>query len=323
MKKFITAVVSALLVAALAVSFAACAKQQRMQIVDVMLTGEQYCYAVNNDKTDALMDKINGVVEKLVGTKPYNPELDPTTDAEGVLYDYNGDGTEETVTLKTLYDAQQSGDLGNIGEVETEAPSASERDQYLVVATNAEFSPWEYTDGEFFAGVDMHVAKIIAKELNRTLVILDMEFDVVIQTVNNGTADMGMAGLTYNATRAQQVTFSLPYYQTTQRIAVLESDYHLFENCKDQDDVRAVIEGLGDVTAGGADGQSGYAYIAGDTNFGEEFVGFDNVTAKGYSSVALAIRDLSYGKIKFVAADKDTLQEAVDAVNDTLSADGE
>ena len=118
MKKFITAVVSALLVAALAVSFAACAKQQRMQIVDVMLTGEQYCYAVNNDKTDALMDKINGVVEKLVGTKPYNPELDPTTDAEGVLYDYNGDGTEETVTLKTLYDAQQSGELGNIGEVE-------------------------------------------------------------------------------------------------------------------------------------------------------------------------------------------------------------
>ena len=323
MKKFITAVVSALLVAALAVSFAACAKQQRMQIVDVMLTGEQYCYAVNNDKTDALMDKINGVVEKLVGTKPYNPELDPTTDAEGVLYDYNGDGTEETVTLKTLYDAQQSGDLGNIGEVETEAPSASERDQYLVVATNAEFSPWEYTDGEFFAGVDMHVAKIIAKELNRTLVILDMEFDVVIQTVNNGTADMGMAGLTYNATRAQQVTFSLPYYQTTQRIAVLESDYHLFENCKDQEAGRAVIEGLGDVTAGGADGQSGYAYIAGDTNFGEEFVGFDNVTAKGYSSVALAIRDLSYGKIKFVAADKDTLQEAVDAVNDTLSADGE
>ena len=267
------------------------------------------------------MDDINAVVTKLVGSKPYNPELDPTTDAEGVAYDYDGDGeVEQNVTIKTLYDAEQDGTIAdNIGTVQTEAPDASVRDQYLVVATNAEFAPFEYTSGDLFAGIDMHVAKIIAAELHRTLVILDMEFDVVIQTVNNGTADLGMAGLTYNETRAQQVTFSLPYYQTTQRIAVLESDYHLFEECKNEADVRAVIEGMGEISAGGADGQSGYAYIAGDVNFGAEFVGFDNVTPKGYTSVALAVRDLSYGKIKFVAADKDTLQEAVDTTNASIS----
>ena len=81
-----------------------------------------------------------------------------------------------------------------------------------------------------------------------------------------------------------------------------------------------MIEGMGNISAGGADGQSGYAYIAGDVNFGEKFVGFDNVTAKGYTSVALAVRDLSLGKVKFVAADKDTLQDAVDTTNESIGA---
>lgn len=322
MKKILIAAVSALLVGALAVSFAACAKQERMRVVDVMLTGEQYCYAVNNEKTDELMTDINNALKKLVGSKPYNPELDPTTDAEGISYDYTGDGVaEEKVTIKALYDAEEAGTLGTIGsDFLTSLPSGADRNQYLVVATNAEFPPFESTSGDSFTGIDMHVAKILAQELHRELVILDMDFEVVIQTVNNGDADLGMAGLTYNETRAQMVAFSLPYYQTTQRIAVRESDYHLFENCTNEAEVRAVIEGMGNISAGGADGQSGYAYIAGDVNFGEKFVGFDNVTAKGYTSVALAVRDLSLGKVKFVAADKDTLQDAVDTTNESIGA---
>ena len=325
MKKLLAAAVALTTVAALAVSFAGCAKKERMKVVDVMLTGEQYCYAVNNDKTAQMLGKVNEVVDKLVGSKPYNPELDPTTDAVGVAYDYNGDGVVETgVTMKTLYDAEQDGTIAdNIGEVATDIPNGLTREKCLVVATNAEFAPFEYTDGNLFAGIDMHVAKIIAAELDLTLVIKDMEFDVVIQTVNLGQADLGMAGLTYNETRAQQVTFSKGYYGTTQRIAVRESDYAKFADCKDEADVRAVIEGWGKISAGGADGQSGYAYIVGDTNFGDKFVGFKNVTAKGYSSVALAVQDLAAGKLKFVAADKDTLQEAVDAVNATIKVKDE
>ena len=321
MKKVLFAVVSALLVAVMAVSAVACAKKERMKVVDVMLTGEQYCFAVNNDKAGWL-DTVNSVVEKLVGDEPYNPELDPTTDAVGVTYDYNGDGVaEENVTLKTLYDAEADGTIAeSIGEVK-KSTDGLDRKKCLVVATNAEFEPFEYFSGDSYAGIDMHVARIMAQELGLELVILDMEFDVVIQNVSEGMADMGMAGLTYNETRAKMVTFSEGYYGTTQRIAVRESDYHLFENCKNEADVRAVIEGMGNIQGGAADGQSGYAYIVGDTNFGDKFVGFDNVEAKGYPSIALAVSDLAVGKVRFVAADKDSLQAAVDDINATISAE--
>ena len=50
-----------------------------------------------------------------------------------------------------------------------------------------------------------------------------------------------------------------------------------------------------------------------------EFEGFGNVTPKGYESIALAVKDLSIGRVKFVVGDKDTLKSAVEGLNATIS----
>lgn len=50
----------------------------------------------------------------------------------------------------------------------------------MVVATNAAFEPFEYTKGEDYYGIDMEIAKLLADELGKELVIENMDFDAVV-----------------------------------------------------------------------------------------------------------------------------------------------
>ena len=241
MKKWIAAAVSAVLVAAIAVSVAACSSSVRVKLVNVMLTGEEYGYCVDKDNTE-LMTAANDLIKKLCGDEPYNPEA-PVTDVEGVQYDLDGDGTAEKVTFDSLYKAATGDTVIPVKDTYTEVPSGKTREECLVVATNAEFEPFEFMDGEKFAGIDMHIAKMLAESLNKTLVIKHMNFEVVINDVENGASDIGMAGLTINRGREQVVSFTNGYYTTSQYIAVAESDT-TFDSCKTEAEVVAAINGL-------------------------------------------------------------------------------
>lgn len=314
MKKFLALIGSVVLAAVIAVSMVACSQgMQRVKVLDIQLTGEQYGYCVSKDNAE-IMEEVNTLIGLLCGSEAYNPE-DPQSgaDAEGVAYDLNGDGTAENVTFKSLYEAVQNDEAGDIGTVATSVPAGANRDDYLVVATNAEFPPFESMVGNRFAGIDMHIAKMLAERLGRELVIKNMEFDVVITDVENGDSDVGMAGLTINRGREEVVTFSDGYYMTTQRIAILESDT-IFDDCDTEEEVVAKINGeLKGEAAGGAVGQTGFFYITGSTDF--EFDGFPDIEARSYDTVALAVRDLANGRLRFVVADRDTLNDAVEEMN--------
>ena len=90
----------------------------------------------------------------------------------------------------------------------------------LVMATNAEFPPYEYHDGDAIVGIDAEIAQAIADEMGRTLVIEDMQFDSIIAAVTSGKADMGIAGMTITEDRLQSVDFSTPYATASQVIIV-------------------------------------------------------------------------------------------------------
>lgn len=317
MKKILLAAVSALLVAVFAVSISACSQNARVKVIDVMLTGEEYGYCVDKDNTE-LMTAVNDLIEDLCGSEPYNAEA-PNADVTGVSYDLNGDGTAETVTFDSLYKAFTQGDTTyNVQNILTELPNNADREDYLVVATNAEFEPFEFMNGNNYTGIDMHIAKMLADKLGKALVIKNMDFEVVITDVEQGASDIGMAGLTINRGREQVVSFSNGYYTTSQYLAVTESDTR-FDNCKTEADVVAVINGLGSVSAGAATGQTGYFYIVGSTDF--EFDGFKDVKVQDFESVALAVQNLSNGRVEFVVADGDTLRSAVNAVNERIPAE--
>lgn len=92
----------------------------------------------------------------------------------------------------------------------------------LVMATNAEFPPYEYHEGDDIVGIDAEVAGLIAQELGMELEIEDMAFDSVLAAVQSGKADIAMAGITVTEDRKLAVNFSDPYTKATQVIIVQE-----------------------------------------------------------------------------------------------------
>ena len=90
----------------------------------------------------------------------------------------------------------------------------------LVMATNAAFPPYEYVEGKEIVGIDAEIAKAIADDLGKELIIEDMAFDSIIAAVQTGKADIAMAGMTVTEDRKENINFSTPYTEAAQVIVV-------------------------------------------------------------------------------------------------------
>ncbi len=96
----------------------------------------------------------------------------------------------------------------------------------LVLATEAGFAPYEfYQDGEI-VGVDIDIAKEIAKRLGKELVIKDVSFDFLINEVKSGKADFAAAGISITDERKKQVDFT-DEYTVSNQVVVVRSDSKL------------------------------------------------------------------------------------------------
>ena len=92
----------------------------------------------------------------------------------------------------------------------------------LVMATNAEFPPYEYRESNEIIGIDADFALAICDKLGYELEIEDMAFDAIIPAVQSGKADFGAAGMTVTDERKTQVDFTDSYYTGKQVIIVKE-----------------------------------------------------------------------------------------------------
>lgn len=90
----------------------------------------------------------------------------------------------------------------------------------LVMATNAEFPPYEFHEGDKIVGIDADIAQAIADKLGMDLKIEDMAFDSIIAAVSSGKADIGAAGMTVNEERKKMVNFTDTYAHASQVIIV-------------------------------------------------------------------------------------------------------
>lgn len=112
--------------------------------------------------------------------------------------------------------------LAACGSKKDEGSKNEEKKEQLVMATNAEFPPYEYYDGDEIVGIDAEFAEAIAEKLGMELKIEDMAFDSIIPAVQSGKADIGVAGMTVDPDRATQVDFTDSYYTGRQVIIVAE-----------------------------------------------------------------------------------------------------
>lgn len=90
----------------------------------------------------------------------------------------------------------------------------------LIMVTEAGFAPYEYYENGEVVGVDVDIAREIAKYLGKTLVVKDIAFDSIINEVKTGKADFGAAGISYSEDRAKNVDFSINYAVSKQVVIV-------------------------------------------------------------------------------------------------------
>lgn len=292
MKKIISlALVVVMLLTAL-VSFASCgdkkedAGKSKVKVYENYdLTAEKYAFAVAKENT-ALKDAANELLAELKA----NGELDKI--------------------INSFFDGSATFTYAN---PVSSVPTGAERDNYLVVATNAYFPPFEYYQGDKLSGVDMKIASLLAEKLGKTLYIYDMEFDSVIISVKQGKADIGMAGMTVNEERLKTIDFTTEYYESAQVLVVRENDT-VFADCKSADDVIAKLSAQDkNFKVGTQNGTTGYMYTAGDEGFGYD--GFKNLTCNGYTTGALAILDLANNKVDAVILDKQPAKMIAESTN--------
>ena len=210
----------------------------------------------------------------------------------------------------------------------------TEEKKTLVMATNAEFPPYEYHEGDAVVGIDAEIAKLIADKLGMELKIEDVAFDSIIPGVQAGKYDMGMAGMTVNEERLQSVNFSDSYATGVQVVIVNEGG-----SIASLDDIAGKKIGVqtsttGDIYASDDFGDenvvkfdSGAAAVEALKSGKVDCVIIDNEPAKSYvaANEGLKILETEYAVEDYAicfAKDNTELQEKVNAALKELIADG-
>ena len=124
-------------------------------------------------------------------------------------------GTLQAILDKYINDVE--GATGYVTPEGTEYPNGT-----LTMATNANFPPYEYYEGDAIVGIDAEFAKAICDYLGYELKIEDMEFDSIIPAISSGKADFGAAGMTVTEDRLQNVDFTDSYCTGIQSVLVLK-----------------------------------------------------------------------------------------------------
>ena len=284
---------SVLLVAACALSLVACggsgdkkdsskggSSSKTAKVIDIDLTNEEYAFGVDKTQPE-LLEKTNAFIEKIKG----DGTLDKICDK------YFGSGEPEAVESAKL---------------------DSSKDQ-LVVATNAAFEPFEYTKGDSYYGIDMEIAKLLADELGKELVIENMDFDAVCLSVSQQKCDIAMAGLTINEEREEYVTFTDSYYSASQRL-IVPSDNTTFDDCKSADDVAALLAKTEKSDKIGVQaGTTGQYYVEGSEDWDFPGLPAECVT---YKSGSLAVQDMLNVNITYVIIDAAPASAITKSINE-------
>lgn len=161
-----------------------------LSILDEEFTVEDYAICISKDNTE-LKENINSAIGEL----KENGTLDK------IIANYIGDETKGTY----VYQSDETIERVN---------------GTLVAATNAEFEPYEYMEGNEIVGIDVDILKALCDVLGMEMKIENISFDAIINAVESGKADIGIAGMTVTEERLLSIDFTDPYTTSKQVVIV-------------------------------------------------------------------------------------------------------
>lgn len=185
---------------------------------------------------------------------------------------------------------------GTKTEAPADADNAGAGGDVITMATNAQFPPYEYHEGDKIVGIDVEIAEAIAEKLGKTLKIEDIEFDSIVAGVQTGKYDFGAAGMTVTEDRLASVNFTDTYATGIQSIIVKED---------------SPITSADDLSADGAAYTIGVQLSTTGDLYSVEDFGADRV--QEFQNGADAVAALVAGKIDCVIIDNEPAKSYVAA----------
>ena len=194
--------------------------------------------------------------------------------------------TEETADDAAAADTEEAADTAASGEVTTVTEGI------LTMGTNAAFPPYEYYEGDAIVGIDAEIAQAIAEKLGLSLEIVDMDFNSIITAVQSGKVDVGIAGMTVDPDRLENVDFT-DSYATGVQVVIVPEDSEI-----------ASVDDLEGKLIGTQEGTTGWQYCSED--YGDDMV-------IPYTNGATAVQALLDGKVDCVVIDQQPALNFVEA----------
>ena len=179
----------------------------------------------------------------------------------------------------------------------------AEGKEELIMATNANFPPYEYYENDQVVGIDAEMAAVIADYLDMKLTIVDTEFGSIIGGVQTGKYDMGMAGMTITEDRLESVNFT-DSYATGVQVVIVPEDSPIT-------DLDVLLDPEADYKVGVQQDTTGDIYMSDTAENGG--VGEDRVVR--YKAGADAIQALITGKVDCVVIDQEPAKNFVETNN--------
>lgn len=154
----------------------------------------------------------------------------------------------------------------------------------VYVGTYAEFQPFEYLDNGKIVGFDIDLINEIAKLTGREIEIKNISFDGLLPALQSKKLDIIIAGMTATEDRKKFVSFSEPYYMSSQAILV----------GKDNNSIET-FKNLSGHTVGVVLGYTGDIAVS----------DLPNVSVQRYNGASEAVIALKSGKINAVVLDSE------------------
>ncbi len=193
-----------------------------------------------------------------------------------------------------------SNDAAKTDNAQTETAFKTSQEGKLIWGTNAAFEPYESMEGDKVVGIDADIADAIAAKLGLEAQVENMDFDAIIPSVTAGKADIGLAGMTVNEERLNNVNFSEPYVEAGQAIIV-----------KAGSEIKSAAD-LKDKVIGVQRGTTGDAYVSDEAN------GVGAASVERYSNGPDAAQSLLADKIDAVVIDNEPAKKIVENADDLV-----
>lgn len=191
--------------------------------------------AIKANKADAFIyDK-----SVLLNLTAKNPELailpEPVARLEVAAALRKDNKTLQTELNRVLQDLQNDGTLQALKHKWIETPykepptlpanDASTSSQgTLKMGTCANLEPFSFNANGKLTGLDIELSRLIGKRLNRSVTVIDMQFEALIPALQSGKIDFALSNFNVTEERKKLVNFSLPYISNDISVLLRHSD---------------------------------------------------------------------------------------------------